>query len=83
MHDYRHSRANRAIYHPLEIQQRPQKLAARSVRPNCSCPNRSMFIRIIMKSLPLGMPFGRSGLLLHFNLETTVRKIGQEARGVP
>ncbi|MEX3605828.1 MAG: hypothetical protein VB142_04575, partial [Burkholderia sp.] len=41
------------------------------MRPaNCACPNRSMFVSIIMKSLPWEMPFGRNGLLLHFNLET-------------
>ncbi|MEX3605214.1 MAG: hypothetical protein VB142_00065 [Burkholderia sp.] len=37
---------------------------------SCSCLNRSMFVRIIMKSLPWGMLSGFNALLLHFDLET-------------
>ncbi|MEX3606434.1 MAG: hypothetical protein VB142_09525 [Burkholderia sp.] len=53
-----------------QINAHPRKSLGWTCPANCSCPNRSIFVSIIMKSLPWGMPFRRNGLLSHFNLET-------------
>ncbi|MEX3605281.1 MAG: IS30 family transposase [Burkholderia sp.] len=51
----------------------PRKSLGWTCPVNCSYPNRSMFVSIIMTSLPWGMPFGHNWLLLHFNPETVTR----------
>ncbi|MEX3605956.1 MAG: hypothetical protein VB142_05610 [Burkholderia sp.] len=50
----------------------PRKSLGWTCPANCSCRNCSMFVNIIMKSLPWGMPFVRNRLLLYFNLETAL-----------